>query len=79
MTRTARASHPRALMKDRSLSRNGFDSHIRKNGAGAHNWGSIDDEDVLESGAMEDEEFEKAEDTEESSGECPCNLETSSL
>ena len=71
MTRTERASHPRALKKDRSLSRNGLDSHIRKNGAGAHNWGSIDYEEVLESGAIEDEEFEKAKDTEESARECP--------
>jgi len=48
-------------MRDRSLSKNGFDSHVRKNGAGQHNWGSIHDELELEYAALEDEEFEKAE------------------
>jgi hypothetical protein len=48
-------------MRDRSLSKNGLDSHVRKNGAGQHNWGSIHDELELEYAALEDEEFEKAE------------------
>jgi len=41
MTRTARASYPRAIAKDRSLSRTGLDRSIHKHGAGQHNWGSI--------------------------------------
>ncbi|KZV76331.1 hypothetical protein PENSPDRAFT_680280 [Peniophora sp. CONT] len=44
MTRTERAVHPRALAKDASVSRNGFNSNMRKGGAGAHNWGTVDDE-----------------------------------
>lgn len=44
MTRTARAVHPRALAKDASISRNGLNGNMRKGGAGAHNWGTVDDE-----------------------------------
>lgn len=44
MTRTARAAYPRAVIKDRSESRTGLDSSIRKSGAGHHNWGSLADE-----------------------------------
>ena len=55
MTRTARATYPRAVIKDRSESRSGLDSSMRKSGAGHHNWGSIADEFNLESAAMEDE------------------------
>ena len=55
MTRTARATYPRAVIKDRSESRSGLDSSMRKSGAGHHNWGSIADEFSLESAAMEDE------------------------
>lgn len=60
MTRTARASFPRAAAKDRSESRTGLDKSIRKGGAGAHNWGSIDDEGELEAAALEDEALELA-------------------
>ena len=55
MTRTARAAYPRAVLKDRSESRSGLDSSIRKDGAGQHNWGSIADERDLETAAIEDE------------------------
>lgn len=55
MTRTARAAYPRAVLKDRSESRSGLDTSIRKDGAGQHNWGSIADEQHLESAALEDE------------------------
>jgi len=41
MTRTARSTYPRALRKDRSESKSGLDKSIKKNGAGAHSWGSI--------------------------------------
>ena len=44
MTRTERAVHPRALAKDASVSRNGLNGNMRKGGAGAHNWGTVDDE-----------------------------------
>jgi hypothetical protein len=59
MTRTERAVHPRALNRDRSESRTGLDSSLRKRGAGGHNWGSLDDEQYLESSAMDDEVEEK--------------------
>jgi len=58
MTRTARATYPRAVIKDRSESRSGLDASMRKSGAGHHNWGSIADEVYLESAAMEDEGLE---------------------
>lgn len=60
MTRTARAAYPRAILKDRSESRSGLDSSIRKHGAGQHNWGSINDEHILEAEAMDDEHLEES-------------------
>ncbi|ORY26510.1 hypothetical protein BCR39DRAFT_541053 [Naematelia encephala] len=39
MTRTERNQYPAALVKDKH-SRSGLDNQLRKNGAGAHNWGS---------------------------------------
>jgi hypothetical protein len=54
MTRTARAETPSALLKDRSLPRNGRDKHLQK--GGAHGWGSIKDEAKLERAAEEDAE-----------------------
>ncbi|KAI0026895.1 hypothetical protein K488DRAFT_81280 [Vararia minispora EC-137] len=56
MTRTERAVSPRALMKDRSEARNGLDPHLRKGGAGAHNWGALGDEARYELEALHDEE-----------------------
>jgi hypothetical protein len=58
MTRTARAAYPRAVIKDRSESRNGLETSIRKSGAGHHNWGSLADELRLEEAAIGDEELE---------------------
>ena len=58
MTRTARADHPRAVLRDRSESRSGLDPSMRKDGAGQHNWGSIADERQLEFKAIEDEMHE---------------------
>lgn len=46
---------------NRSESKSGFDKSLRKNGAGAHNWGSIRDELDLEREALEDEEFDAEE------------------
>lgn len=43
MTRTERASSPRALLKDRSLARNGMDKSLKKGGA-AGGWGTLSDE-----------------------------------
>ena len=62
MTRTARSSFPRAIVKDRSESKSGLDKSLRKNGAGMHNWGSLADEEVLEFAAIYDEEQELADD-----------------
>ncbi|KIM25707.1 hypothetical protein M408DRAFT_331057 [Serendipita vermifera MAFF 305830] len=44
MTRTARSTHPRAMLKDRSESRNGLDKTVKKGGAGAHSWGDVMEE-----------------------------------
>lgn len=44
MTRTARSSSLKALVKDRSESRNNRDQSLRKGGAGQHNWGAMRDE-----------------------------------
>lgn len=65
MTRTARAAYPRAVLKDRSECRSGLNSSIRKDGAGQHNWGSIADEQLLETAAIEDEILEAGRDLEE--------------
>ncbi|KAF8152972.1 hypothetical protein B0H34DRAFT_721666 [Crassisporium funariophilum] len=59
MTRTARATYPRAVIKDRSESRTGLESGLRKSGAGHHNWGSLADEQQLESAALEDEDLDE--------------------
>ncbi|KAK2460858.1 hypothetical protein APHAL10511_007328 [Amanita phalloides] len=58
MTRTERASYPRAVLRDRSLSRSGLNTHLRKGGAGRHNWGGIEHESRLEYQALDDEERE---------------------
>ncbi|KAI0752589.1 hypothetical protein C8Q80DRAFT_1117971 [Daedaleopsis nitida] len=58
MTRTARATYPNALNKDRSEAKNGMDKHIPKKGAGPHNWGRLEDELALENAALDDEEAE---------------------
>lgn len=56
MTRTARATFPRALIRDRSESKSGLDKSFRKGGGGQHNWGSIADEGYLEAAALQDEQ-----------------------
>ncbi|KAF7964848.1 hypothetical protein HWV62_2500, partial [Athelia sp. TMB] len=57
MTRTARATFPRAMNKDRSESKSGHrdDKHMRKDGGGPHGWGRLSDEKDLEEAAMQDE------------------------
>ncbi|KAF4613257.1 hypothetical protein D9613_010969 [Agrocybe pediades] len=63
MTRTSRATYPRALVKDAHESRSGLDNGLRKQGAGHHNWGSLADERDLETQALDDENVEEEEDT----------------
>jgi hypothetical protein len=58
MTRTERSAFPRALAKDRSLSRSGLDKSIRKDGGGAHSWGKLTNEAELEFAALDDEQLE---------------------
>ena len=62
MTRTERATSPRAILKDRSESKSGMDKHTPKGGAGTHNWGSLMTERDLEDAAFydQDEEVEGA-------------------
>jgi len=40
MTRTERSVYPNALIKDRSVARNGRETTLKKSGDGAHNWGN---------------------------------------
>ncbi|KAI0696326.1 hypothetical protein BC835DRAFT_1234297, partial [Cytidiella melzeri] len=56
MTRTERAIFPRAIARDRSESKTGIDKRTPKNGAGPHNWGSLEDERDLEEQAAFDEQ-----------------------
>lgn len=58
MTRTERATSPRAIIKDRSESKTGIDKRTPKGGAGTHNWGSLMDERILEDAAAYDQERE---------------------
>ncbi|KAF8189159.1 hypothetical protein K438DRAFT_1593552 [Mycena galopus ATCC 62051] len=44
MTRTSRSASLRSILKDRSENKTGVNSNMRKNGAGAHNWGSLENE-----------------------------------
>ncbi|KAL0071306.1 hypothetical protein AAF712_001872 [Marasmius tenuissimus] len=61
MTRTERSAFPRAVNRDRSLSKSGLERSLRKDGGGAHNWGRLEDEldheyDALDDDIREDEE-----------------------
>jgi len=58
MTRTERSLSPRAIIKDRSESKSGMDKALRKGGAGGHNWGSVNEEYLLEAEALDDERQE---------------------
>ncbi|ESK94787.1 hypothetical protein Moror_14180 [Moniliophthora roreri MCA 2997] len=58
MTRTERSAYPRAVLRDRSLSRSGLEKGFRKEGGGAHNWGRLDDELEHEFAALDDENLE---------------------
>lgn len=61
MTRTERATSPRAILKDRSESKSGMNKRTPKGGAGTHNWGSLSNERDLEDAAMFDQETDEAE------------------
>ncbi|KAJ3555816.1 hypothetical protein NM688_g2365 [Phlebia brevispora] len=61
MTRTERATSPRAILKDRSESKTGMDKHTPKGGAGPHNWGSLMNERDLEDAAEYDRDVEQTE------------------
>ncbi|PCH40924.1 hypothetical protein WOLCODRAFT_24360 [Wolfiporia cocos MD-104 SS10] len=58
MTRTERATYPRAITKDRSEAKNAMDKHIPKRGAGPHNWGDLRHERDFVEAATYDEEDE---------------------
>ncbi|KAJ3722542.1 hypothetical protein EV361DRAFT_893868 [Lentinula raphanica] len=57
MTRTARATYPRAALKDRSQSRSGMDKSLKKDGAGRANWGKLGE--VEYDDAEYDEDFQE--------------------
>lgn len=70
MTRTERSANPHALVKDRSVARNGRDKSLQK--GGVHGWGSIKDEADLERAAEYDEAREEEEEAvAEEEGEAP--------
>ena len=73
MTRTARASSPQALFKDRSVARNGRDKSLKKSGGGSHGWGNIKDEAALEHEALDDEQREYEEEQKEQEQESGVN------
>jgi len=62
MTRTERATYPRAIIKDRSEARNAMNKHTPKSGAGSHNWGDLQHERDYEEAGLQDEEDEFRED-----------------
>ena len=72
MTRTARASYPRAVIRDRSLSKSGLDGHIQKGGAGRHNWGDLEHEPRSEFDQYDEEEEEMEEEIPNGDAPKPC-------
>ncbi|KAF7318546.1 hypothetical protein HMN09_00364800 [Mycena chlorophos] len=62
MTRTARSASLRSMLKDRSENKTGVSGALRKNGGGAHNWGSLENERDLEFAGMDDGAAELEED-----------------
>ncbi|KAJ7243585.1 hypothetical protein B0H12DRAFT_1130473 [Mycena haematopus] len=54
MTRTSRSASLRSMLKDRSESKTGLNNNLRKNGGGAHNWGSLENERDLEFAGIDD-------------------------
>ncbi|KAJ6552241.1 hypothetical protein DFH09DRAFT_1366350 [Mycena vulgaris] len=68
MTRTSRSASLRSVLKDRSESKTGLNNSLRKNGGGAHNWGSLENERDLEFAGIGDgqQELEELEDDDDS-------------
>ncbi|KAJ7111429.1 hypothetical protein C8R44DRAFT_799479 [Mycena epipterygia] len=68
MTRTSRSASLRSVLKDRSESKTGLNNALRKNGGGAHNWGSLENERDLEFAGIDDgqQELDGLSDDEES-------------
>ncbi|KAJ6453582.1 hypothetical protein C8R45DRAFT_1039111 [Mycena sanguinolenta] len=60
MTRTSRSASLRSILKDRSESKTGLNNNLRKNGGGAHNWGSLENERELEFAGIDDGQQELA-------------------
>ncbi|KAJ7742591.1 hypothetical protein B0H16DRAFT_1563077 [Mycena metata] len=58
MTRTSRSASLRSVLKDRSESKTGLNNNLRKNGGGAHNWGSLENERDLEFAGIDDGQHE---------------------
>ncbi|KAJ6588107.1 hypothetical protein B0H19DRAFT_1098022 [Mycena capillaripes] len=65
MTRTSRSASLRSILKDRSENKTGISSNMRKNGAGAHNWGSLENERDLEFAGIDDGQQELDEELED--------------
>ncbi|KAJ7766343.1 hypothetical protein DFH07DRAFT_809649 [Mycena maculata] len=59
MTRTSRSASLRSIIKDRSESKTGLSNNLRKNGGGAHNWGSLENERDLEFAGIDDGQLER--------------------
>ncbi|KAF7366906.1 hypothetical protein MSAN_00949300 [Mycena sanguinolenta] len=62
MTRTSRSASLRSILKDRSENKTGLNNNLRKNGGGAHNWGSLENERDLEFAGIDDGQQELAND-----------------
>ncbi|KLO08775.1 hypothetical protein SCHPADRAFT_908368 [Schizopora paradoxa] len=75
MTRTERSTSPRAIMKDRTESKSGYDKSLRKGGAGSHNWGSLEDELKHEYEALEDEGVEDADELDVDANAAPVGID----
>ncbi|KAJ7206559.1 hypothetical protein GGX14DRAFT_637602 [Mycena pura] len=58
MTRTSRSASLRSVLKDRSENKTGVSGTLRKNGGGAHNWGSLENERDLEFAGIDDGQAE---------------------
>ncbi|KAF7327122.1 hypothetical protein MKEN_00288600 [Mycena kentingensis (nom. inval.)] len=65
MTRTARSSSLRSMLKDRSENKTGVSGALRKNGGGAHNWGSLENERDLAFAGIDDGAAELEEERED--------------
>ncbi|KAJ7118417.1 hypothetical protein C8R43DRAFT_1153411 [Mycena crocata] len=81
MTRTSRSASLRSVLKDRSESKTGLNNALRKNGGGAHNWGSLENERDLEFAGIDDgqQELDELEDNDDDSASAHSDERTSLL